>query len=178
MNKIYQKMYLQNKNRSKSVLGGFTLIELLVVVLIIGILAAVALPQYERAVLRSRMATARPMLATMKEAIRLYHMETGEWPASLDDLSIQVPEDEGFWMHSAIAAWGEEAAPIVVWTGLTQDSTIFGLAASVAGDVWACCGNAIADNAKLKELCKKAGYTEDIGTPTGGLRGCYKQKGT
>ncbi|MGN0024478.1 MAG: type IV pilin protein [Candidatus Avelusimicrobium sp.] len=54
---------------------GFTLIELLVVVLIIGILSSVALPQYQKAVLKSRTAEAWANLKTLNMAANAYCLE-------------------------------------------------------------------------------------------------------
>lgn len=70
---------------------GFTLIELLVVVLIIGILAAVALPQYYIAVERSRVATALPLFKSIRDAQMRYQMATGKETIDLDFLDIHVP---------------------------------------------------------------------------------------
>ena len=70
---------------------GFTLIELLVVVLIIGILSAVALPQYTKAVTKARFSEAFVNLKALAQADEVCKLETGKLYCSFEDLSISIP---------------------------------------------------------------------------------------
>ena len=92
MNKIYQKNIFRIKSFRKADFGGFTLIELLVVVLIIGILAAIALPQYTKAVTKSRAAEAVVTMRSLSAAVEEYMMANGTFPTSFDQLSV-VPNN-------------------------------------------------------------------------------------
>jgi len=75
---------------------GFTLIELLVVVLIIGILAAVALPQYTRAVEKARFSEALVTIKSMLDTYEIYILENG-WPTSEVDMAdnLELPGASG-----------------------------------------------------------------------------------
>lgn len=78
--------------------AGFTLIELLVVMAIVATLLTIAVPRYFQSLERAKETTLRQDLAVMRDAIDKYAGDTGQLPASLDELVKQryiraVPKD-------------------------------------------------------------------------------------
>ena len=75
------------KNRTQA----FTLIELLVVVLIIAVLAAIALPQYQKAVWRARFQQYRVLGQAIAQAEEIYYLTHGTYTRELGDLDVTIP---------------------------------------------------------------------------------------
>ncbi len=71
--------------------AAFTLIELLVVVLIIGILAAVAVPQYQKAVAKAHYMQLVTAGKSLKEGMEEYYMANGTYPTLWSELVIRYP---------------------------------------------------------------------------------------
>ena len=69
--------------------AGFTLLELMTVVMIVGILVAVALPNYKAAIIGAREATLTQDLFLFRDVIDQFYADKGRYPASLDEIKEQ-----------------------------------------------------------------------------------------
>ena len=82
------------KNIFKANFKGFTLVEILIVVVIVGILAAIAIPTYYRYVEKGYASDAKVQIQNIAKSSDLYYGQTSEWPSQWQDIYNEGLMDE------------------------------------------------------------------------------------
>ena len=162
---------------AKGHLAAFTLIEFLVVVLIIGILAAVAIPQYQKAVGVSHIKALFPIARSVLEAERRFYLANGYYTGNLNRLDITPTQ--GCYENGYRCFYGK-----VTIQGNTTDSPADGLIVSEDGFpplyLWLqkkdlCCLARDSSDNKNHTMCKQAMQPLSRTTPiTGATYYCIK----
>ncbi|OGX39315.1 MAG: hypothetical protein A3D87_06075 [Omnitrophica WOR_2 bacterium RIFCSPHIGHO2_02_FULL_50_17] len=86
-------MEQENKMKTKS---GFTIIELMIAAVIIGVLAAIAIPSYRIQMMKVRNQEALRILTALWEAQRDFQRDNGVYTTAMVDLAIDIPAPRNF----------------------------------------------------------------------------------
>lgn len=110
---------------------GFTLIQTLMVVIIIGIVASIAIPMYQKAAENSHKAEATSTLSTIWAAEKRYHIDNKTYTGRLDELDIDIPAS-AYYAFSIASATADDFTARAQRMGSGQNYTI---TINAAGDM-------------------------------------------
>jgi type IV pilus assembly protein PilA len=123
---------LQHLTGKKANNEGFTLIELLVVVIIIGILAAIALPSMLNQASKARVAGAENSVGAVNRAQQAYRLESSVYASTPVQLQIAAPQSKGY-VYEIVAGTTAKGEITATPTDLKTDPNVRGCAINVSG---------------------------------------------
>ncbi len=145
---------------------GFTLTELLIVVLIIGVLSSIALPQYTKAVDKSRFSTLMPVANHVKDAQEAFYLSSWQYTTDLESAGVNVGTVSGNKaviddVSAEVTADGTDGYVTVSKEGLDNRYVMyFNRSANYPQEIHC---EALTSSDRAKGLCKSLGGTE-LGT--------------